>query len=146
MNMPGPGDPETWPPYTGQANDPRAPLDPLEDYAEVDPTDTICPICCGLGAVGPGRPSAGKTYTPSPLESRGNLVMLRKVTDPQDSFTITYDGWKQLVEEYPECVCTAIGGEHPDARCHCGNPALRDPDGEYTKKCPEHLRDYEDFL
>ena len=119
-------------------NDPRVPLDPLEDYTEVDPSDTCCPICRGLGAVGPG---SGKLYTPSPFESRGNLVMLRKVTDPQDSFTISYDGWKQLVEEFPECVCTVIGGEHPDARCHCGNPALIDPDGEYTKRCSEHLRD-----
>lgn len=31
-DMPGPGDPETWPPYTGHPNDPRA--DDEEDEVE----------------------------------------------------------------------------------------------------------------
>lgn len=32
---PGPGDPVTWPPYSGHPNDPRAPLD--DDFEEVGP-------------------------------------------------------------------------------------------------------------
>jgi len=34
VNFPGPGDPETWPSYSGHPNDPRAPA----DYG-------ICPRC-----------------------------------------------------------------------------------------------------
>jgi hypothetical protein len=141
--MPGPGDPATWPPYTGQANDPRNPGDPLEDHEDTDPTNTICPICRGLGAIGEGHitPLRAATYIISPYESDAMHVALRRTTDPQDLIHIHMPQWKREVEaNFPECICGPHDGQHPDAHCACGNPALK-ADGTLMARCRGCLLD-----
>lgn len=146
-DMPGPGDPATWPPYTGNPNDPRS-EGWLDDLDTVSADDTRCPICGGCGWVGTHVEINGQLYVHSPGESDRSAIVLRDALVQPKRLTVRMLDSDRLrdMERHGMKLCPVCeAGEHPDAVCGAGRCVERevvvDSDGTLTGLCAGHWID-----
>ena len=132
-HLPGPGDPATWPAYTGHPNDPRR--DDLYDEPEIaDPDEHPCPTCAGNGIYGPAATPLG-WLAYSPAESKLNRPAFRsaggELREPR------WPEGSPALDVFEGCPTCAGDGINPDARCrrHPTEPSILDDTGAPTGAC-----------
>lgn len=137
MTSLGPGDPATWPPYSGHPNDPRGDSSPADDLDTVHANDSRCPVCGGCGWTGRAE-IRGRLHLHSPGESSRDHVAFRDLENRTTSRPSDLD-----MEDFGMEVCPVCDGEghHPEAVCRSRGCSEREAvirHGELTGLCPDH--------